>query len=56
MATDFTEETATDAVFAVNRSPIVDFSKKDDPALAHQWGIPFSFRHADIEIVVLATS
>jgi hydroxyquinol 1,2-dioxygenase len=52
MTTDFTEETATAVVFAVKKSLIVDFAKTDEPALAHQWGVPVSFRHADIEIVV----
>jgi hypothetical protein len=52
--TEETEETATDA--AVKKSLLVDFAKKDDPALAQQWGIPIPFRHADTEIVVQPTS
>ncbi|SNX65410.1 catechol 1,2-dioxygenase [Streptomyces sp. TLI_55] len=42
----------SDAVFAVKRSLVRDFTPTDDPSLARAWGVPNPFRHAHIDLVL----
>ncbi|MFD5945203.1 intradiol ring-cleavage dioxygenase [Streptomyces collinus] len=42
----------SDAVFAVKRSLVRDFTETDDPALAREFGVPNPFRHARFDVVL----
>jgi len=42
----------SDAVFAVKKSLVHDFSETDDPSLARGFGIPNPFRHARFDLVL----
>ncbi|MFD9443080.1 dioxygenase [Streptomyces sp. NPDC060006] len=42
----------SDAVFAVKRSLVQDFTETDDPSLAREFGIPNPFRHARFDLVL----
>jgi hypothetical protein len=42
----------SDAVFAVRRSLVRDFTLVDDPALARRYGVSTPFRHADFDLVL----
>ncbi|EKX67855.1 6-chlorohydroxyquinol-1,2-dioxygenase [Streptomyces ipomoeae] len=44
----------SDAVFAVKKSLVQDFSETDDPSLAQEFGIPNPFRHARFDLVLNA--
>ncbi|WP_149830898.1 dioxygenase [Streptomyces tailanensis] len=42
----------SDAVFAVKKSLVQDFTETDDPVLAREFGIPNPFRHARFDLVL----
>lgn len=42
----------SDAVFAVKRSLVEDFTPADDPSLAREFGIANPFRHARFDLVL----
>ncbi|MES5824016.1 intradiol ring-cleavage dioxygenase [Streptomyces sp. RG80] len=42
----------SDAVFAVKRSLVQDFTETDDPSLAREFGVPNPFRHARFDLVL----
>ena len=52
MATDFTEETAADAVFAVKKSLIKEFTPVDDLEQAAAYGLTAPFALANFDIVL----
>ncbi|QIY99778.2 intradiol ring-cleavage dioxygenase [Streptomyces sp. S1D4-11] len=42
----------SDAVFAVKKSLVQDFTETDDPSLAGEFGVPNPFRHARFDLVL----
>ncbi|MEU5891357.1 intradiol ring-cleavage dioxygenase [Streptomyces sp. NPDC047461] len=42
----------SDAVFAVKRSLVRDFTPTDDPSLAEEFGVPNPFRHTRVDLVL----
>ena len=42
----------SDAVFAVKKSLIADFTEVDDPAEAPRYGVTSPFRRADVQIAL----
>ncbi|MCX5353901.1 intradiol ring-cleavage dioxygenase [Streptomyces mirabilis] len=42
----------SDAVFAVKKSLVQDFTATDDPSLAREFGVPNPFRHARFDLVL----
>ncbi|PPS72328.1 MULTISPECIES: intradiol ring-cleavage dioxygenase [Streptomyces] len=46
----------SDAVFAVKRSLVQDFTQTDDPALAREFGVDNPFRHARFDLVLERTA
>jgi protocatechuate 3,4-dioxygenase beta subunit len=42
----------SDAVFAVKKSLVQDFTETDDPSLAREFGVPNPFRHARLDLVL----
>jgi protocatechuate 3,4-dioxygenase beta subunit len=42
----------SDAVFAVKKSLVQDFTETDDPSLAWEFGVPNPFRHARLDLVL----